>query len=133
VALHNRDLPSPHWNPDRLLELCRAHSERIGICGDTGYWMREGMKPVEMVKALGSRLVSLYLKDVSAPGRKQVHDVPFGTGAADVKGVLEEIHRQGRRPLFVIEYTYHWTDSVPEIAQCVEYFDKVAAELAGGR
>ena len=132
VALHNHDLPSPYWNPESVLKLCQDRSRRIGICGDTGYWMREGMKPVEMVKKLGQRLISLYLKDMNQFGRKDVHDVPFGTGVGDVQGVLEEVHRQGIQPLFVIEYTHNWEKSLPEIAQCVEQFDKTAAQLAAG-
>jgi sugar phosphate isomerase/epimerase len=129
VALHNHDLPSPYWNPDSLLKLCEERGGRIGICGDTGYWMRAEMNPVEMVRKLGGRLLSLYLKDVNKPGRIGAHDVPFGTGGGDVGGVLEEVHRQGIKPLFVIEYTYNWAESLPEVAQCVAYFEKVAVAL----
>ncbi|MHC4401142.1 MAG: sugar phosphate isomerase/epimerase family protein [Planctomycetota bacterium] len=131
VAIHNHDHPWPNWNVDRLLEACGELSERIGVCGDTGYWLRVGADPVEMAGKLGPRLKSLYLKDVNAPGRKGVHDVPYGTGVGNVKGVLEAIHRQGIKPLFVIEYTHNWTESLPEVAQCVEFFDTVAGELAG--
>ena len=48
----------------------------------------------------------------------------------DVKGMLEDIHRQGIKPVFSIEYEYNWDNSLPEIAQSVSYFDKVAAKLA---
>jgi hypothetical protein len=44
--------------------------------------------------------------------------------------MLKELRRQGLKAVFSIEYEYNWTNSVPEIAQCVQYFDKVAAELA---
>jgi len=30
----------------------------------------------------------------------------------------------------MVEYEYHWKTSLPEVAQSVAYFDKVAAELA---
>jgi sugar phosphate isomerase/epimerase len=132
VALHNHDWPSPHWNADSLRKLCETRGPRIGICGDTGYWLRAGMNPVDMVGKLGGRLTSLYLKDVNQPGRIGAHDVPFGTGVGDVKGVMAEIHRQGVKPLFVIEYTYHWDESLAEVAQCVEYFDQTAAGLGAG-
>jgi len=56
--------------------------------------------------------------------------VPWGTGVNDVKATLTEIHRQGIKAVFSIEYEYHWTNSLPEIAKCVAYFDKVAAELS---
>jgi len=34
--------------------------------------------------------------------------------------------------VFSVEYEYHFGHSLPEIARCVAYFDKVAAELAEG-
>ena len=44
---------------------------------------------------------------------------------------MKEIQRQGLKNIvFSIEYEHNWDNSVPEIAQCVAYFDKVAAELA---
>ncbi len=55
--------------------------------------------------------------------------MPWGTGVCDVKGMLTEIHRQKVQGLFYIEYEHNWETSLPEIAQCVEYFDKVAVEL----
>jgi hypothetical protein len=44
--------------------------------------------------------------------------------------MLTEIRRQGIKAVFSIEYEHNWTTSLPEIAECVKYFDKVAAELA---
>ena len=72
----------------------------------------------------------MNFKDLNKYGG-DAHDVPWGTGEADVKALLAEIKRQGFKGVFSIEYEYNWTSSVPEIAKCVEYFDKVAAELAG--
>ena len=34
------------------------------------------------------------------------------------------------KAVFSIEYEYNWTSSLPEIAQCVAYFEQVAGELA---
>jgi len=47
-----------------------------------------------------------------------------------VKGMLAEIRRQGVKAVFSIEYEYHWEDSLPDMTQCVAYFDKFAAGLA---
>ena len=37
---------------------------------------------------------------------------------------------EGIKGVFSIEYEHNWLNSLPEIAQCVKYFDKIAAELA---
>jgi 3-keto-disaccharide hydrolase len=57
------------------------------------------------------------------------HDVPWGQGENRVKGLLEELHSQGYKGSFSIEYEHNWLNSVPEIRQCVAYFNKVAGEL----
>ncbi len=128
VAIHNHPKPSRYWNPDTVLEVCKGRTKRIGACADTGHWMRSGLNPLECLKKLEGRIVSFHFKDLNQMGGG--HDVPWGTGAADVKGLLTEIHRQGVKAVFSIEYEHNWMNSLPEIAQSVKYFDKVAAELA---
>jgi len=129
VALHNHPKPSQYWNYESVLKNCEGHSKRIGSCADTGHWMRSGIDPLEALKKLEGRIVSFHFKDLNEMS-KDAHDVPWGTGKADVKALLAEIHRQGLKAVFSIEYEHNWENSVPDIAQCVAYFDKVAAELA---
>jgi sugar phosphate isomerase/epimerase len=76
------------------------------------------------------RSAGFHFKDLNKFGGG-AHDVPWGTGKGNVKAILTEIHRQGIQAVFSIEYEHNWTSSLPEIAQGVAYFDKVAAELAG--
>ena len=130
VAMHNHPEPSGYWNPDTVLKVCKGRSKRIGACADTGHWMRSGINPLDAVKKLEGRIISFHFKDLNKYGRQGAHDVPWGTGKANVKAILTEVHRQGLKAVFSIEYEHNWTTSVPEIAQCVAYFDKVAAELA---
>jgi sugar phosphate isomerase/epimerase len=129
VAIHNHPKPSPYWNYEAVLKNCEGHSKMIGSCADTGHWMRSGIDPLEAIKKLEGHIVSFHFKDLNEAS-KDAHDVPWGTGKADVKALLTEIHRQGIKAVFSIEYENNWDNSVPEIAQCVAYFDKVAAELA---
>ena len=57
------------------------------------------------------------------------HDVIWGKGILDVKGMLQELKRQNFKGYFSIEYEYNWENSVPDIKQCVAYFDKVTNEI----
>ncbi|NIA13818.1 MAG: TIM barrel protein [Nitrospiraceae bacterium] len=132
VALHNHPKPSRYWNPDTVLEVCEGRSKYIGACADTGHWMRSGIEPLEAVKKLEGRIVTFHFKDLNEFG-KRAHDVPWGTGKANVKAILEEVHRQGLEAVFSIEYEHNWENSLPEIAESVAYFDKVAAELADAK
>jgi sugar phosphate isomerase/epimerase len=128
VAIHNHPQPSHYWNPDTVLKVCKGRSKRIGSCADTGHWMRSGLNPIECLKKLEGRIIEFHFKDIVKDEPK--HDVPWGTGVCDVKGMLTEIYRQKFKGCFYIEYEHNWETSLPEIAQCVAYFDKVAAELA---
>ena len=135
VALHNHPEPSPYWNPDTVLERTKGRSKRIGACADTGHWMRSGINPIDAIRKLEGRIISFHFKDLDqygkqGKGQERPHDVPWGTGKADAKAVLAEIYRQKIRAVFSIEYEYNWLESLPEIAQCVEFFDRTAAELA---
>jgi sugar phosphate isomerase/epimerase len=128
VAIHNHPKPSMYWNPDAVLKVCKGRSHRIGSCADTGHWPRSGLNPIECLKKLDGRIISFHFKDLDklAP---DAHDVPWGTGVCDVKGMLAEIRRQKIKAVFSIEYEYNWGKAMPELAQCVAYFDKVASDL----
>jgi sugar phosphate isomerase/epimerase len=130
IAIHDHPKPSHYWNPDTVLKVCKGRSKWIGACADTGHWMRSGLDPVECLKKLEGRIVSFHFKDLNEMG-PGAHDVPWGTGKGNVKGMLAEVYRQKLKAVFSIEYEYHWENSLPDMVESVAYFDKVAAELAG--
>jgi sugar phosphate isomerase/epimerase len=129
LAVHNHAKPSHYWSPDTVLSTCQGRSKRIGACADTGHWMRSGINPVEALKKLEGRIINLHFKDLNEYGMKG-HDVPWGTGVGDAKAMLAEVYRQKLKAFFAVEYEYNWENSLPEIAQCVAFFDKAAAEWA---
>ncbi len=126
MALHNHPKT---WPPDAVLKACKDHSKLIGSCSDTGHWMRADFVPVEMLKKLQGRVLHLHFKDLNEFGNG--HDVPWGTGRGNPKGMMEELKRQGYKGYLSIEYEYgdlpHLARNLPK---CVEFFDKTAAELA---
>jgi len=130
VAIHNHADPSPYWNPDTILAICKGRGKRLGACADTGHWARAGLNPLDCLKKLEGRIISLHLKDRDKMGKKDSHEVPWGTGVCDVKALLAEIKRQDIQPFFAIEYEYNWGKAMPEIAQCVEFFHETAEQLA---
>ena len=129
VAIHNHPKPSPYWNPDTVLEAVKGRSKLIGVCGDTGHWMRSGVNPLEALQKMEGRLISLHFKDLNEFGVLDAHDVVWGSGKADVKALLTELDRQNFQGVFSVEYEHNWDNSVPEIRQCAAYFNQVAGEL----
>jgi sugar phosphate isomerase/epimerase len=127
IALHNHP---KSWPPDKVLDACKGRGKLIGSCSDTGHWMRANLVPVETLKKLDGRIEHLHFKDLDKFG-KGAHDVPWGTGQGDVKGMMAELKRQGFKGYLSIEYEFgdpkHLDENLPK---CVAFFDKTATELA---
>ncbi|HEY5915172.1 MAG TPA: sugar phosphate isomerase/epimerase family protein [Verrucomicrobiae bacterium] len=117
---HPNDPSYRMWDPNYILSLIKDRDARIGACADTGHWLRSGLKPVECLRILKGRIVSSHLKDLKEMGL-QAHDVPFGTGVADMPAILEELKAQGFEGNLSIEYEYHWDNSAPEVGQCIGF------------
>ena len=132
VAIHNHPKPSPYWNPDRVLEVTKGLSPRIGACADIGHWLRSGINPMEAIKKLKGRIITFHFKDLNVAGDPEAHDVVWGTGVANVKELLRELDRQKFQGVFSIEYEHNWDNNVPEVRQCVAAFEKMAGELKPG-
>jgi sugar phosphate isomerase/epimerase len=131
VAIHNHPKPSRYWNPDTVLEACQGRTKRLGACADTGHWMRSEIDPIDAIKKLKGRIISFHFKDLNRYGQG-AHDVPWGTGKANVRAILQEVYQQGFKGVFSAEYEHNWLNSLPEIAQSVAFFDQVAADLQKG-
>lgn len=131
VAIHNHPQPSLYWKPELFLDAVKGLSNRIGACADVGHWKRMGVDPVEALKMYEGRLKTLHFKDVKEKeeGEEEQHDVIWGTGVCNVEGILNELKRQKFKGLFSIEYEYNWENSVPDIKQCILYFDKTVDKL----
>jgi len=123
VAIHNHPKPSRYWNADTVLAACKGRSKRIGACADTGHWMRSGLDPLACLKKLEGRIISFHFKDLDKSGRG-AHDVPWGTGAGNADAMLAEMHRQGFKGVFAIEYEAKW--SMDDLAKCVAFFNAQA-------
>lgn len=124
IALHNHPRS---WPPDKVLAATKDLSKNCGSCSDTGHWIRAGKNPIESFKLLEGRVVTSHFKDLDA-GKS---DVVFGTGIANVKGMMAELKRQGFHGYLNMEYEHgdlaHLDATIP---QCVAAFDKIAAEVA---
>jgi sugar phosphate isomerase/epimerase len=108
------------WDPNYVLSIVKDRDQRIGACADTGHWATSGIKPIDGLKILSGRIVSLHLKDRPVIG-KEMPDTIYGTGVSDVKGMLDELKRQKFAGNISIEYENNWDNSVPDVAKCIEF------------
>lgn len=125
LAVHNHPSPSIYWNPDVVLSTISGHSKRVGACADIGHWVRSGLDPVESLKKLEGHILHLHMKDLNERNKRDAHDLPWGTGVSNIKGVVEELKRQNFKGMISVEYEYNWFNSGPEVAASVKYFRSI--------
>ena len=116
------------WDPNYILELVKGRDSRIGAAGDTGHWTRSGINPVDALKILEGRIISIHMKDLSAFGIDSAHDQVFGTGYSNIAGVLDELKRQHFGGNISIEYEFNCDHSVTDVAQCIGFVRGYAAQ-----
>jgi sugar phosphate isomerase/epimerase len=131
ISVHNHPQPSEYWKPERLLNAINGRDKRIGACPDVGHWRREGLDQQDCLKQLDGRIISLHFKDIAEKktGEAEQHDVIWGKGILHVKAMLQELKRQKFKGVISIEYEYNWDNSVPDIKECINYYNEATAEI----
>lgn len=132
VGLHNHDQKaSPaYWSADAVLQACEGRSPMLGACADVGYWLRAGLDPIAELTKLKDRLVTIQMHDLDTVAAEG-HDVPWGTGVGRVAEVVQTLHRLGVQPvMYGLEYSWNFTESMPEVAACVRFFGDLALRTA---
>jgi sugar phosphate isomerase/epimerase len=134
VALHNHPAPAVYhhaamyWNPDSTMTLISKRNKFIGVCADFGHWLRSGLDPVTSLRRCQGRVLMVHAKDIvpGTDGFCGFHDVPWGTGLCNFSGLMHELRRQGYKGPISVEYEYHWDNSLPEVKESVEYFNRLS-------
>lgn len=131
VAIHNHperpnDPSYRVWDPNYVLSMVENRDSRLGACADIGHWIRSDIEPVDGLRILEGRLISLHMTDVDQYG-SEGEDVVMGTGVGDMAAVLEELTRQNFGGHLSLEYEANWDDNVPDVGQNVGFIRGWAA------
>jgi type 1 glutamine amidotransferase/sugar phosphate isomerase/epimerase len=134
LALNERDPASGSpYSPAEVLKLCQGRSPRLGACGDFLAWARRGLAPLETIRTLKERLITVQLHDVQELSTK-AHDVPWGSGVVRFDECLKELRRIELQPvMFGVDHHYSGPDFASDLGQCVKAFNKTSLELAKGK
>ncbi len=131
VAIHNHSeaAGSKYWRPENVLKVCEGRSKAIGACPDTGHYVRTGLAPVECLKKLDGRIITVHLKDAAQFGNPESRDVPLGEGKANFTQVLQTLRALKFRGLATIEYEHLSPQLVEDVAKCVKFVENFAASV----
>jgi L-ribulose-5-phosphate 3-epimerase len=81
-------------HPEKSVEEIRARveggDELLGVCVDTGWLGTHGIDATAAIRALGSLVRHVHLKDVRAPGGHET--CPMGQGCVGIRDVIAALH-----------------------------------------
>jgi sugar phosphate isomerase/epimerase len=104
VAIHNHPLPNKYARPETVLSHIKGLDRRIGVCADTGHWMRSGINPLEAIRSMEGRIIDVHLKDLQDFGTKETYDVPYGSGVGQIRDILAELTLQDYQGMVTVEH-----------------------------
>jgi sugar phosphate isomerase/epimerase len=127
VAIHNHPPPTKYALPETVLGHIQGLDGRIGVCADTGHWMRSGVNPLKALKMLKGRIINVHLKDLNAFGDKKAYDVPFGKGKANIQEILAELTLQDYRGYLAVEHENpkELNNPSPSVKKGMEYIKSI--------
>jgi sugar phosphate isomerase/epimerase len=119
-GIHNHWFPQtfPYESADDVLRALSTLSRTVGSTLDVGQMAACGHDPVDAIQRLQARLKLVHLKDVEAAGAE--HNVPFGTGIANIPGVLAALKSIRFSHLVAIEFEKD-TDDIEDMRGQIRY------------
>ena len=100
IAIHNHG-PHHKWGkPEVILEAVKDHHPLIGLCADTGHFLRADIDPIAAIKLLKGRVFGLHVKDFIS----EHEEVIAGDGNLDMKALVTELKAQNFQGVCSIEY-----------------------------
>jgi sugar phosphate isomerase/epimerase len=130
-ALHNHAKPTTYWDYRENLKRVKDCAPALGFCPDTGHYTRSGFDPLQVIKDMKGRLVSVHLKDLNgtnpeADPEVKLQDVAWGTGKGQAEAVLKELIAQEFVGPVIIEYDHIYEDgNVEDVKKCAAFFHKI--------
>jgi inosose dehydratase len=124
-GIHNHWFPQkfPYESSDDVLRALSTVSPTIGSTLDVGQMAACGHDPLDAIRRLQSRLKLVHLKDVQAVGAE--HNVLFGTGIANIPGVIQELKTIRFAHLVAVEFEKDTNDN-EDMREQLAYARKLA-------
>jgi sugar phosphate isomerase/epimerase len=124
-GIHNHWFPQKfaYESADDVLRALSTLSPTVGSTLDVGQMAACGHDPVDAIRRLQSRLKLIHLKDVQAAGAE--HNVPLGTGIANIPAVVRELRSIRFPHLVAIEFEKD-TDDTDDMRAQIAYARKLA-------
>jgi inosose dehydratase len=89
ASIHDHG-PGDRWGKIATIEdAIKDHNKKIGLCNDTGHFIRAGEDPLDACKRLKDRMYAMHLKDFKKDAKGKWEDCVLGEGSLDVDGIVK--------------------------------------------
>jgi inosose dehydratase len=114
IAIHNHGPSARYDKVEDTLNAVEGRHPLIGACVDTGHSLRSDEAPHEVIRALGTRVISLHIKDWNTQDNKEII---LGQGAADLEVIASALRSVGFDGPVMMEYEESPSNPVPDMQQ----------------
>lgn len=125
IAIHNHGPKSRYSTLEDILKVLAGRSERIGVCVDTGHFVRSDVSPIEAVRKLAGRVHGVHLKDT-----KEKADIVVGKGDLDLAGFLRALKDARFSGYLSLEYESDPDNPMPAMQECLAAVREAVKKLA---
>jgi len=132
LAIHNHGPEDKRYRtPEMIGKAIKDHHQLIGLCVDTGHFLRADVNPVEVVKEFKERVYGVHLKDVKSEGKEKKFTV-LGQGDLDTPNLLKSLKETGFKGGLSLEYEEEADAPIPSIEKCLQAVRDAVKKLNPG-
>jgi inosose dehydratase len=118
--------PGSRWEKiDQIAAAIKPHSEKIGICLDTGHLLRSKEDPVRAVEVFGKRIYGVHLKDVKDAKTFTI----LGEGDLKLATLLQKLAQLNYSYCLALEYEESEKDPIADIRKCLDATKEAVAKI----
>ena len=130
IAVHNHGPKDTFPAPQDALKILKDMDPRCGVCVDVGHTAEAGVQPLEAIRASGSRMLDMHIKDMRIFGDvNSLCDV--GDGVLPIVDIFRELHKMNYKASVNLEYEINENDPFLGMARSYAYMFGVLAGLKG--
>ena len=120
--------PGAKWDKiDQIASAIKDHSDKIGICLDTGHLMRSHQDPVEAIGVFGKRIYGVHLKDVKDAKTFTI----LGKGDLKLDLFLQKLAALKYNYCMALEYEESESNPIPDIEECLSAIKTALVTVKG--
>lgn len=104
IAIHNHGPGHRYGKIEQIENAIKDHNKMIGLCNDTGHFIRSGIDPMDAFKTFKDRLYAVHLKDFKRDAAGKYEDCVLAEGSMPIDATIKFLMDMKFTGATLIEY-----------------------------